>query len=662
VGNPEDLHSHGRLCTRGSGGLGAYLDPDRLQRPLLRVERHGRQTFEEVSWERALDYTAERLKRIATEHGPESLAVFSQGMGAQHFRHLARAYGTGSFAAPDYAQCRAAREVGFFLTYGETVGGQERTDMANARCIVLLGTHIGENLHNEQVRTFTEAVGKGAIIITVDPRFSVAAGKSKYWLAIRPGTDLALLLAWMQVLITEDLYDKDYIERYAVGFEQLAQHVRSHAPEWAYLETGIEPETIRRTAREMAAQAPATLVHPGRHVAWYGDDTQRVRAVAILNALLGSWGREGGLYIPERVELPDYPLPPYPKPKTTWRDAHDGKYPFAYDGVTNELIAQSSGPQARYKGWLVYEANLPVSVPAVGEQIRQAAADLELFLVIDTMPMEVTGYADVVLPECTYLERHDPLRNDPQRQPSLALRTPAFEPRHESRPGWWIARELGLRLGLEHYFPWTEYRQVLDWQLRHMGSSMVEMERLGLKSFPRRNPAYIGPGEAYAFPTPSGKIELYSRQLAEQGFDPLPRYRAPENAPSGFYRLIYGRMPAHSFSRTTNNPLLFQIMPENSVWVNPLAAADWGLKNGTYVRLKNQDGVVSNWVRVRVTERIGPQAVFLVHGFGHRARHLRLANGVGANGTDLITRIHMDPIMGATGMRSNFVTFVTEEG
>jgi thiosulfate reductase/polysulfide reductase chain A len=310
----------------------------------------------------------------------------------------------------------------------------------------------------------------------------------------------------------------------------------------------------------------------------------------------------------------------------------------------------------------VYEANLPVSVPAVSEQIRQAAAELELFVVIDTMPMEVTGYADVVLPECTYLERHDPLRNDPQRHPSLALRMPAFEPRHETRPGWWIARELGLRLGLKKYFPWTEYREVLDWQLHQVGSSMAELEQLGLKSFPRRNPVYLAPGEAYAFPTPSGKIELYSHQLAEQGFDPLPRYRAPESAPNGFYRLIYGRMPAHSFSRTTNNPLLFQIMPENSVWVNPLAAADWGLENGTYVRLKNQDGVVSNRVRVRVTERIGPNAVFLVHGFGHRARRLRLANGVGANGTDLITRIHMDPIMGATGMRSNFVTFVTEEG
>jgi thiosulfate reductase/polysulfide reductase chain A len=661
VGNPEDLHSHGRLCTRGTGGLGAFLDPDRLKRPLLRVEHKGKQSFREVSWDEALDYTAERLKRITKEYGPESLALFSQCVGAQHFRHLARAYGSGSFAEPDYAQCRAAREVGFFLTYGETIGGQERTDMANSRCIVLIGTHIGENLHNEQVRTFTEAVGKGATIITVDPRFSVAASKSKYWLAIRPGTDLALLLAWMHVLVTEGLYDKDYVARYTLGFEDLAKHVAGYTPEWAYLETGIEPEIIRRTAREMAAQAPATLIHPGRHVAWYGDDTQRVRAVAILNALLGSWGRKGGLYIPEQVELPEYPLPAYPEPKTTWQDAHGGKYPFAYSGVTNELIAQSSGPDARYKAWLVYEANLPVSVPAVAEQIRRAAADLELCVVVDTMPMEVTGYADVVLPECTYVERHDPLRNDPQRRPSLALRVPAFEPQYDSRPGWWIARELGLRLGLEKWFPWKEYREVLDWQLQQVGSSLAEMERIGLRSFPRRDPEYIAPGEDYVFPTPSGKIELYSRQLEEEGFDPMPRYTPPEVAPAGFYRLIYGRMPAHSFGRTTNNPQLFQVMPENCVWVNPLTAGDWKLANGAYVRLKNQDGVMSNRVRVRVTERIGPDAVFLVHGFGHRTPRMRLTDGVGASDNELITNIRIDPIMGATGMRSNFVTFVDQE-
>jgi len=661
TGNPDDLHSHGRLCTRGSGGMGSYLDRDRLKKPLLRIGEGDRQTFKEVSWEEALDFVASRMKKIAEEHGPDRVAGFAQGAPGAHFRHLLKAYGSGSFGPPDYAQCRAARDLAFHLTYGQAVGSPEPTDLEHSRCIVLIGTHIGENLHNGQVRGFARAIDNQATIITVDPRFSVAAGKAKYWLPIKPGTDMALLLAWMNVLVTEDLYDKDYIQRYAHGFEELAEHVRPYTPEWAYLETGLEPELIRRTAREMAGHAPATLIHPGRHVAWYGDDTQRTRAVAILNALLGSWGRPGGFYMPEKVKLPKYPVPDYPKPASTYRAAHEGKYPLAFNGVSNALVEHSIGPDAHYKGWLVCECNLPLSVPGMTEKMQQAADSLDLVVVIDTMPMEVTGYADVVLPECTYLERYDNIRNAQETSPSLALRMPAFEPKYDSKPGWWIARELGLRLGLEKYFPWKDFSEVLDWQLKQVGSSLAEMQKIGVKNFPRKTAKYIAEGQDYKFKTPSGKIELYSTPLKEAGFDPLPRYTAPQQGPAGHYRLIYGRAPAHTFGRTSNNPLLFQLMPENTVWVNPGAASQWKLSSGDYVRLKNQDGVVSNPVRVRVTERIRPDSVFMAHGFGHTSKHLRLTQGVGASDAYLITNLLMDPIMGATGMRSNFVTFVQGE-
>ena len=131
-----------------------------------------------------------------------------------------------------------------------------------------------------------------------DPRFSVAASKAKFYLPVKPGTDLALLLAWMNTLVTEGLYDKEYVQRFGFGFEAFAAEIAPFTPEWAYPETGIEPEVIRETAREMARYRPATLVHPGRHATWYGDDAQRSRAIALLNALLGSWGRKGGFYAP----------------------------------------------------------------------------------------------------------------------------------------------------------------------------------------------------------------------------------------------------------------------------------------------------------------------------------------------------------------------------
>jgi len=660
TGNDDDLHSGGRLCTRGTGGPGAYLDPDRLKRPLLRVTVDGRQTFEEVSWDEALDFIADRMRRIANEYGPEKMLLLNHGAGSAHFRHLLQAYGSDSHAEPAFAQCRGPRDVGFRLTFGESVGSPERTDMANARCIVLIGSHIGENLHNAQVQTLAEALNKDVTLITVDPRFSVPAGKSKHWLPIRPGTDLALLLSWMHVLIDEKLYDDDFVARHTLGFDQLAAHVRGYTPEWVYLETGIRPELIRETAREMAKAAPATIVHPGRHAVWYGDDTQRSRAIAMLNALLGSWNREGGFYIPENVELPNYPLPEYPVPKHRTADAYPGKWPFAGQGVTNGVIEASIGEDAFFKGWLVYGTNLPQTVPGIEKKLEAAADSLDLLVVVETMPSEMTGYADIILPECTYLERFDDLRNSPERHPSLALRMPAFAPRYESKPGWWIARELGLRLGLDDYFPWKDYREKLDWQLQQVGSSLDEMQRVGVKNFPRRTPLYFRDGERLRFRTPSGKVELYSKQLADKGFDPMPVYMPPEPVPRGFYRLNYGRMPAHTFGKTTNNPLLFQLAPENQLWVNPLVASEWEIGNGEYVRLGSPNGVVSNPVRVRVTERIGPDSVFMAHGFGHKSKRLRLTAGVGADDSALMSNIKVDPIMGGTGMRANFVTFVKE--
>ncbi len=660
TGNPEDLHSGGRLCTRGTGGPGAYLDPDRLKRPLMRVTIDGRQTFRETTWDVALDFIAEKMKSIAATAGPERMLMLNHGAGSSHFRHLLRAYGSDSRAEPAFAQCRGPRDVGFQLTFGESASSPERTDMANSRCIVLIGSHIGENLHNGQVQTLAEALNRGVTLITVDPRFSVPASKSNYWLPIKPGTDLALLLAWMNVLITEELYDRDYVERYTVGFEQLARHVRAYTPEWVYLETGIKPDVIRQTAREMAKAAPATVVHPGRHAVWYGDDTQRSRAIAMLNALLGSWNRKGGFFIPEKVSLPDYPLPDYPEPKATTADAYPGKWPFAGQGVTNGVIDASIGEDAFFKGWLVYGTNLPQTIPGVAAKLEAAANSLELVAVVETMPSEMTGYADVILPECTYLERYDDLRNSGERHPSLALRMPAFEPQYDSKPGWWIAKQLGKRLGLEEYFPWDDYAEVLDWQLKQVGSSLEEMQRIGVKNFPRKRPLYMDEAQRAIFRTPSRKIELYSQQLADAGFDPMPVYTPPEPVPEGFYRLNYGRVPAHTFGKTVNNPLLFQLSPENQVWVNPLVANEWSLKNGDYVRLGGTNGVVSNAVRVRVTERIGPDSVFMAHGFGHKSRRLRLAAGVGADDSELMGNIKIDPIMGGTGMRANYVTFVKE--
>ena len=663
IGNEYDPQCNGRLCPRGTGGVGMYSDNDRLKTPLIRTTVDGKETFREASWEEALTLVASKMAEIKEQYGPESMALLKHGAPGTHLEHLFKAYGSDTIAEPAYAQCRGPRETGFKLTFGSWVGSPEPTDIRDTKCLVLIGSHIGENMHNTQVQEMSDAIDNKATIITVDPRFSTAASKSKYWLAIKPGTDIALLLSWMHVLIYEDIYDKEYVNQYGLGFDQLKEHVRNFTPEWAYGITTISPEQIRETARTMAAAAPAVIIHPGRHVTWYGDDSQRARAMAILNGLLGSWGRRGGFYFKEGLSIPKFPHPPYPEPKWGWHDIGHA-YPFAEMGITNEVIKASipsEDNKFNIKGWFIAGTNLISTVPE-REIIEKAIKALDFVVVLDTMPMEITGYADVVLPECTYLERYDSLRSAPNREPSVALRMPAAEPRFDSKPAWWVVKQLGEKLGLSEYFNYNDYKEVIAWQLEQIGTSLEEMEKIGVKNFKRKSGSlYLEKGQPHEFYTPSGKIEFYSQQLKDKGFDPMPVYTPHEQPQQGYYRLNYGRSPMHTFSRTINNPNLNALKDENTLWVNPRVARIEGLKSGQEVWLENQDGILSKFsIKVRVTERIRWDSVYAYHGFGQDNKKLTRAYGKGISDTRLISRVTIDPLMGGTGMRGNFVKILTE--
>ncbi len=664
-GHKDDPHCNGRLCPRGTGGVGMYYDEDRLKTPLIRVEKDGKQVFKQATWAEAFKVVGDKLKQIAKDHGPECVALFTHGSGGKFLGHFMKAYGSPHVTAPSFAQCRGPREVAFYATYGEGVLSPERTDIRNTKCLVLIGSHIGENMHNGQVQEMSQAIDNGATIITVDPRFSTAASKSKHWLPIKPSTDIALLLSWIHVIIKEGWYDKEYVEKYTFGFDQLKAHVEPFTPEWAYGKTTIEPKVIRETAKEMANASPSVIIHPGRHVTWYGDDTQRLRAVAILNALLGSWGRRGGFYNPDKVSIPDFPHPAYPKPKKSYLDMMDGKYSLATEVISNGLCDVTTPAPERdcnIKAWIVNGTNLIHTLPDQKKTL-EAIDSLELLVAIDTMPMEITGYADVVLPECTYLERYDAIRNSPHREPVISLRMPATKPKYDSKPDWWIAQQLGFEMGLDEYFQYKDIEEVLDWQLKQVGSSLAEMQKLGVKKMKRAyDDLYIPDGADYQFNTNTGKIELYSTELQNEGFDPMPVFTEHAQPPVGFYRLNYGRTPVHTFSRTSNNPNLVDIMPENDLWVNPRVAKLWGSKNGQYVWLKNQDDIVSQFsIKVRITERIRWDSVYMAHGFGHSNKKLSRAFGKGASDTELISNVKYDPIMGGTGMRENFVTILTEK-
>ncbi len=409
----------------------------------------------------------------------------------------------------------------------------------------------------------------------------------------------------------------------------------------------------------MARHRPATLVHPGRHTTWYGDDAQRARAVALLNALLGSWGRKGGFYQPASLDVPGYPYPPYPKPARGGVDNPDRRFPFASEAITTGVRdATISGKPYPVKGWLVCATNPLQALPNQAETIKAIQA-LDLLVVVDVVPSEIAGWADVVLPEAVYLERYDELNVELFREPFVALRQPVVEPPADQKPGWWIARELAIRLGLGAYYPWKTIEEYLETRLKRAGLSLAQLKQKGVVRGPRP-PITYEEGVKPEFSTPSKKIEFYSVQLKEAGFDPVPRYKRPEAGPPGAFRLLFGRASVHTFSRTQTNPVLAQAMTENELWLNADVAVRAGLRSGDRVRLRNQDGALSLPVKLRATQAIRPDCVYMVHGFGHTAKGLRRALGKGASHAQLATRYATDPLMGGTGMNVNFVTLERE--
>jgi thiosulfate reductase/polysulfide reductase chain A len=312
-------------------------------------------------------------------------------------------------------------------------------------------------------------------------------------------------------------------------------------------------------------------------------------------------------------------------------------------------------------GLVVYGTNLLHTVPDV-TRTKEALRRLDFVLAVDVLPQDHVAWADVVLPEATYLERHDDLWACAHKTPYIALREPAVAPLHQTKPGWWIARELGRRLGLADFFPWETAEEYLNARLGSIGLDVDQVRRRGGIVVQTGTP-YLTDFEADGaspFGTPSKKVELYSAALAKAGLAPLPEYEPVPEPPAGQFRLLYGRSPVHTFARTQNTPALHDLQPENDLWLNDEVAAGLGLASGDRVRLENQDGVRSGPIRVKATPRIRRDCVFMVHGFGHEATAMTRAHARGASDAGLQTRYVLDPISGGAGLRVNFVKVVRD--
>lgn len=645
-GNFRHSHSMGKICSRGAAGAKLLDDPNRLRIPLKRVGSR----FEPVSWEVALSEIGARLLDVKKRLGAPSVAWLRHpDLSDAWDQQFMRAFGSPNIFATTglgRANRNAAAQV--------TLGGIPVFDFSNSRYLLIFGRNFAESIFTSDINRLTEAKERGAHIIVFDPRLTNTAAFAHEWIAIKPGTDGALLLALMNVLITEKLYDAAFVEKSTLGFAALADYALDKTPGWASHITDVPADSIRRIAREMAAQKPACGVDPSWHGAWgslYGNSLQTARAALCLNALLGNYGAIGGLVFPPKPNLAPLPFPTLPPLAAKRADGvGNGQFPLASitDGLAQKLpeIILTGKPYP-ITALLVNHSNPARSLPNT-PQAEEALRKLELLVVIDVQMSETAELAHYVLPESTYLERDEPLAISERLVPEVAMRQPVVKPRHDTRPAHAIIADLGKSVGLESAFGFTA-RQSLEAQLKPTGETAALLDKQGI--WRGKNDGLYGTPR---FTTPSGKVELACDALKSAGFDPLPVYEPLLKEPDlSSFRLLTGHEFAHTGTGTQNNAYLAALADENQLWIHPARAARLGVENDSWVVVKSEIGQVR--VKAKLTEGIHPEAVWLAHGYGHSVANQKLSFGKGAN-DNLLVGVRAEPMAGGAALAETIVT------
>jgi len=642
-GNAEANGNLGVVCPKGHGYLHELYNPNRLKGPLKRVGNR----FEPISWEKAYQEIGQKINLILMDSGPQSIfwVNYPQSNNLYALR-LMHALGSPHYFTHG-STCYTARNAGWSYTVGELPSN----DLSNARYITIIGRNPAGGIDLAEVKKIVEAKEKGAKVVVVDPRHSETAILADEWLPIRPGTDLAFLLGMINVMVTEELYDKEFITEKTVGFEQLEEEIINYPPEWAEKICEIPAKTIIRMAREMAQAKPRALFHRGYHAAFgsqYLNSFQTARALAIANSLLGNINREGGIYFAKSAQLgelqPKHPAPELPKIGKSDGTGVPGRYPLGSygDGIAHAIPEMAL--RGELKAGFVYHNN-PLRTNPNPKRVIAGYKKLDLLVVIDTVLSETASIAHYVLPESFYLERDEAIDTKHSgKRAQVSIQQKVVKPLYDTKPGTQIIIELGKHLGIGRYFNFDVAEGNLL-RLQPLGVTLEELKKKGV--------LFVGENWKEGFKkleTPSGKVEIHSKTLEKLGFPPIPRWEDPlvspdPNDPHSF-RLLHGKQAIHTHSMTANQPYLMAISRRYDLirlWMNKERGKRLALKDGDWVRVKSIVG--EGKIRVRLTEGLHPSCVWLPSGYGIFSKHLKTAFDMGLSYNDFLPTL-FDPTVG----------------
>ena len=618
-GNPHVPAMNGAVCPRGAAGTALINDHERPQTPLIREGERGEGKWRKASWDEALDYVAQRLTQIKEEHGAKAIALSDRG---GPFRDIHRAFlrglGTPNYNNHDSSCARNVQHAALSLT------GMGRKavayDFKNARHVVLQFRNIFEAINVQEVNNLMTAMEKGCKLTVIDIRANISATKATRFMQIRPGTDYAFNLAVIHEILKKRLYDDRFVDRHIEGVKELEQFVQPYTPQWAEQETGIEAAQIKAFVKELASAAPAVIWHPGWMAARYTDSFYICRTIYIINALMGSYGAKGGLPFVnkpgdvDRKGLKKF-MDLYPKPEEKRADGVGWRYPqFEQGPGLAHLLYEAMETQDPYpvKAYIAYRHDPLMGYPEP-ERLKKKWEKLDLLVSVTFSWSDTAWHSDVVLPLSPYLERESIIVTKNALKPQFFVRHRSVEPRYDTKADWEIVSGLAKRMGLEE-LAYETVEDLWNFQLAGTGVTIEDFNASGMVSLAAK-PLYRSENDI-KFKTPSGKIEIISKKLEDNGLQSLKPYQSPNTPPKGQFRLTFGRCALHTQGHTVNNPMLAEQMGENVLWINASAAEKLGISNGDTVDV-SQDGYTES-ITAKVTPMIHPEAVFVIHGFGHK--------------------------------------------
>jgi len=618
-GNPHVPAMKNAVCPRGAAGTALINDNERPQTPLIREGARGEGKWRKVTWDEALDYVAGKLEAVKEKYGAKAIALTDRG---GPFRDIHRAFlrglGTPNYNNHDSSCARNVQHAALSLT------GMGRKavayDLKNARHVVLQFRNILEAVNVQEVNNLMDAMEEGCQLTVIDIRANVSATKANRYLQIRPGADYAFNLAVIHELLSKRLYDQKFADRYIDGLRELEAFVKPYTPEWAEKETGIEAFQLRQFVQDLGKAAPAVIWHPGWMAARYTNSFYVCRSIYIINALLGTYGAKGGLPFVnkpgdvDRKGLKKF-MDLYPKPKEKRADGVGWKYPQFEEGPgLAHLLYEAIETEDPYpvKAYIAYRHDPLMGYPEP-ERLLKKWEQLDLLVSVTFSWSDTAWNSDVVLPLSPFLERESIIVTKNALKPQFFVRRRAVDPRYDTRADWEIVSGLAKRMGLDELV-FENVEDLWTFQLEGTGVTIADFDATGM--VPLSDKPVYRDFDDYKFKTDSGKIEIISKKLEDNGLESILPYKAPETPPEGSFRLTFGRCALHTQGHTVNNPMLHDQMPENVLWINKDAAENLGIGDGDRVDV-SQDGY-SESIAAKVTEMIHPEAVFVIHGFGHK--------------------------------------------